>query len=244
MSLARPNRSRAAILVATLLSVGVPPARGYDQPKEVDPHPSTAAPHDKSASDVSPADALKRLQEGNERFARHRENHPDQSAQQVTKLAAGQHPFAVVLSCSDSRVPPELVFDQGLGDLFVVRVAGNTIDDVVLGSIEYAVEHLGSRLVLVMGHEKCGAVQAALSGKSEPGHIASVARPIEPVIEEARKQPGDPIHNTVLLNARHVARQLRESEPVLRERITSGGVIVVSAVYDLESGRVRFDPPE
>ena len=188
-----------------------------------------------------PQEALERLKQGNERFVRHAQTHPDQSLQRVASLAAGQSPFAVVLSCSDSRVPPELVFDQGLGDLFVVRVAGNTVNDTVLGSIEYAVEHLGSRLVVVMGHEKCGAVTAALSDHQEAGHIPSLTLPIQPLLKEAQGEPGDPLHNAVVINARHVAQQLRDSDPLLKPRIASGGVVVVSAVYDLKDGRVTFD---
>src|SRR4051795_13565486 len=122
-----------------------------------------------------PADrALARLLEGNGRYARHKEQHPDETLARRKELETGQHPFAVILSCADSRVPPELVFDQGLGDLFVIRVAGNIADDDVLGSIEYAVEHLHTKLILVLGHEKCGAVSAAVEGNHDPGHLESL----------------------------------------------------------------------
>jgi carbonic anhydrase len=186
-------------------------------------------------------DALKRLTDGNQRFAAHEVTHPEQTPQRRAEIAGGQHPFAIVLSCADSRVPPELIFDQGLGDLFVVRVAGNTADDVALGSIEYAVEHLHVPLIIVLGHEKCGAVQAALAGKPEPGHIMSVASPIEPVLPEARQMSGDALHNAVVLNARHVADQLRRSEPVLKKHFDAGEVGIISAVYELDSGRVVLD---
>ena len=200
-----------------------------------------AADHAAAAESVSAEEAVSRLKAGNERFVRHEATHPDQGAERIRALSGGQHPFAVILSCSDSRVPPEVVFDQGLGDVFVVRVAGNSIDDAVLGSIEYAVEHLGSRLVVVMGHEKCGAVQAAISGHKEGGHIPSIARPIDPVVKQAQSQAGDPVHNAVVLNARHVAGQLKSSEPLLKKRVAGGTVEVLSAVYSLESGRVQFD---
>src|SRR5215218_7417660 len=124
---------------------------------------------------MKPADALKAIMEGNARFVAAKAAYPHQTVEQRTSVAGGQHPIAVVLSCSDSRVPPELVFDQGLGDLFVVRVAGNVADDAVIASIEYAVEHLGPTLVVVLGHEKCGAVAATLdavkTGGAVPGHL-------------------------------------------------------------------------
>src|SRR3954451_10886779 len=123
-----------------------------------------------AASGLSADQALSRLLAGNERFVAHKERHPDESAGRRRELVSGQHPFAVILGCSDSRVAPELLFDEGLGDLFVIRVAGNIVDDDILASIEYAVEHLGTKLVVVLGHEKCGAVSAAVSGESTVGH--------------------------------------------------------------------------
>src|SRR5947209_5314090 len=130
---------------------------------------------------VLPADqALARLIEGNARYSRHREQHPDETLARRKELQVGQHPFAVVLSCSDSRVPPELVFDQGLGDLFVVRVAGNIAADAVLGSVEYAVEHLGTKLIVVLAHEKCGAITAAVEGGKAPGHLPALVAAIQP----------------------------------------------------------------
>ena len=126
---------------------------------------------------VPPAEAISRLKEGNERYTRGNPQHPHESSEERTQLAKSQHPFAVVLGCADSRVPPEIVFDQGLGDLFVLRVAGNVIDDHSLGSIEYAVDHLAVRLIVVLGHQRCGAVKAAketIAAKGEaPAHIQS-----------------------------------------------------------------------
>src|SRR5262245_40561826 len=116
------------------------------------------------ASGLSAEQALARLLAGNARFVAHRERHPDITVRRRRALVSSQHPFAVILGCADSRVSPELLFDEGLGDLFVIRVAGNVVDDVVLGSIEYAVEHLGTKLIVVLGHEKCGAVSAAVAG--------------------------------------------------------------------------------
>src|SRR3954449_3735222 len=131
-------------------------------------------------SAVSANDALARLMHGNRRYARHKEQHPDESLARRKELIGGQHPFAVILGCADSRVPPELLFDQGLGDLFVIRVAGNIVDDVVLGSIEYAFEHLDTKLIMVLAHEKCGAVSVAVQGGSAPGHLTTLVQAIQP----------------------------------------------------------------
>jgi carbonic anhydrase len=184
--------------------------------------------------------ALARLIEGNRRYVRHTEQHPDESLARRKELEGGQHPFAVILSCSDSRVPPELIFDQGLGDLFVIRVAGNVAANDELGSIEYAAEHLHTRLIMVLGHEKCGAITAAVEGGAEAGHLKYLTSAIQPSVEESRNLPGDKIHNCVLANARRVARQLRESEPVLKELISKEGVKVVAADYALDSGLVTI----
>ena len=146
----------------------------------------------------------------------------------------------MVLSCADSRVVPELLFDQGRGDIFVLRVAGNIADKGIVGSIEYAVEHLHSKLILVMGHEKCGAVSAAVEGGNAPGHLKFLLSAIQPSVEETRNLPGDKVHNCVLANARRVALQIQRSEPVLKELISSEGVKVVAAYYALDSGNVTL----
>jgi carbonic anhydrase len=184
--------------------------------------------------------ALAKLIDGNKRYARNKEQHPDETLARRRELVAEQHPFAVILSCADSRVPPELVFDQGLGDLFVIRVAGNIADDDVLGSIEYALEHLHTKLIVVLGHEKCGAVSAAVEHGGESGHLKSIVSAIQPSVEETRSLPGDKIHNCVIANARRVARQIRESEPVLRELIQKENAKVTAADYALDSGLVTF----
>jgi carbonic anhydrase len=190
------------------------------------------------ASNVSANEALAKLNEGNQRYARDKEQHPDETLARRRELEAGQHPFAVILSCADSRVPPELIFDQGLGDLFVIRVAGNIAADDELGSIEYAVEHLGTKLIVVLGHEKCGAVSAAGEGGNETGHLKDLVSAIRPAVEETKDTPGDKIHNCVLANTRRVARQIRESEPVLKKLVQEGEVMVVAADYALDSGIV------
>src|SRR5262245_53100584 len=139
------------------------------------------------------ADPLERLREGNERFVRGERAQWGDVAQRRTEIAKDQHPFATVLACSDSRVAPEAVFDRTLGDLFVVRVAGNVSDDHVLGSIEYGAEHLHVPLLVVLGHERCGAVSAAVAGGEVPGHVESLVKSIEPAVAEAKARTGDAV---------------------------------------------------
>ena len=216
---------------------------------------------------VPPAEAISRLKEGNARYTSGNE-HPHESSEerrymatnsyenagmislgmtaaQATErraeLTKSQHPFAVVVGCSDSRVPPELVFDEGLGDLFVIRVAGNVIDDHALGSIEYAVDHLAVRLVVVLGHQRCGAVKAAketIAAKGEaPAHIQSLVTAIRPAVEATAK--GD-LEATVRENVKNVVQALRSSAPILKAKVDSGEVKVVGAYYNLDTGSVAF----
>lgn len=185
--------------------------------------------------------ALSELVSGNQRFMTGRTLHARQSRERRMEVAKGQHPFAVIVGCADSRVPPELVFDQGLGDLFVVRVAGNVVDDGALASVEYAVEHLGASLIVVLGHERCGAVHAALSGGELAGHLGALAAAISPAVEAAKSRPSDdPLETAVGLNVERVVRQLAHSEPILAERVYAGELEVLGARYDLDSGEVEF----
>ena len=197
--------------------------------------------HADAAPKVSPTEALARLKAGNERFVASKLEHPRQTAVRRTELANGQHPFAIVLACADSRTSPELVFDQGLGDVFVVRVAGNVLNDETVGSIEYAVDHLGAMLIVVLGHERCGAVAAAretiaAKGKA-PGHIQSLVKAIAPAVEATA---GEDAEATAKANERHVAKELRESPPILKELVEKGAVSVLAAHYDLDTGAVEF----
>jgi carbonic anhydrase len=148
---------------------------------------------------VSPDEALRRLMEGNARFVAGHMTHvaPEDVASARHNIATGQTPFAVIVGCSDSCVAPEIVFDEGIGDIFVIRTAGEVVDDVALGSIEYAVEHLGSPLIVVLGHQRRGAVSAAVAGASAPGYIETLLKAIEPAVEQTKDQPGDPIENAV-----------------------------------------------
>jgi carbonic anhydrase len=165
----------------------------------------------------------------------------DQAAKRRAELTKSQHPFAIIVSCSDSRVPPEIVFDQGLGDLFVVRVAGNVINDEALGSIEYSVDHLAARLIVVLGHQRCGAVKAAketiaAKGKA-PAHIQSLVTAIKPAVEATVH--GD-LEATMEANVKNVAQALRASMPILKPKVDSGELKVVGAYYSLDTGFVNF----
>ena len=190
---------------------------------------------------VAPAEAISKLKEGNGRYTSGSLQHPGQTTERRTELAKTQHPFAAIVSCSDSRVPPEIVFDQGLGDLFVVRVAGNVINDEGLGSIEYTVDHLGTRLILVLGHQRCGAVDAAretiaAKGKA-PGHIQSLVTAIKPAVEATAK---DDLETTVKANVKNVVKALRSSTPILKAKVDSGEIQVIGGYYSLDTGAVTF----
>jgi len=189
---------------------------------------------------VPPVAAWKKLAVGNARFATGHTQHPNQTRDRREEVAKGQHPIAVIVACSDSRVSPELVFDQGLGDLFIVRVAGNIVDDNALGSIEYAVEHLGARLIVVVGHEKCGAVAAAVASDHADGHVDSIVKAIQPAVVKAKAEQGDVVDNAVKENVRQVVAEIRTSEPVLEKLVKSGKIGVIGARYDLDSGRVQL----
>ena len=192
------------------------------------------------ASSPSADDALKRLLEGNGRFVAGTPSHPHQSADRRATLTGGQAPFAVILTCADSRVAPEIYFDQGLGDLFVLRNAGNVLDDHIVGSIEYAVEHLHTKLIVVVGHSQCGAVAATVAGGHAPGHIHSIVESIQPSLAVARKLQGDAVDNTVRVHARRVAEILSQVDPIVGEAVKAGHVKVAAGRYDLASGRVEI----
>jgi carbonic anhydrase len=178
------------------------------------------------------------LMAGNQRFV---SGHPVnvQNTSERDALVAGQHPIAIVVGCSDSRVPPEVVFDQGLGQIFVVRVAGNIVDDHALGSIEYAAEHLHTHLIVVLGHDKCGAVSAAVAGGEAPGHIRSIVEAIQPAVDEAKKKPGDLLDNAIDENVLEVTDRIKHSKPILEHMVESGELQVVAARYKLDTGEVK-----
>lgn len=204
-----------------------------------------AEPPAPEATPRNAAEALARLKAGNARFAEGKTLHAHESADWRKQLVAGQAPFATILGCSDSRVPPELVFDQGFGDLFIIRVAGNVIDTDVCGSIQYAARHLRTQLVVVMGHEGCGAVTATLAAidgtAKEPRFIEALAKQIEPGLKgldpslagEAR------VAAAVEANVRWAEMQLA-SIPEGKKALEDKAVMLVGAVYELKTGRVRF----
>lgn len=203
----------------------------------------------KSAKTTLTADqALERLREGNRRFVADAPAQPDISRARRLAIAKGQGPFAALVGCADSRVGPEHLFGVGLGDLFIVRTAGNYVDTAGLGSIEYAVAELGVPLIVVLGHERCGAVAAAASVVTDdaqfPGSIGSMVEPIVPAVIHARKtlKPGeDLVEAAVRANVVRVANKLRTaSEPILLGPIRAGKVRVVGATYDLDTGAVAF----
>src|SRR5882762_9751917 len=164
---------------------------------------------DHPAAAVSADVALAKLKEGNLRFASSDVSQSKPTAARRAETAQAQHPFAIVVGCADSRTAPEIVFDQNIGDLFVVRTAGNLVDEHALGSIEYAVDHLGVRLIVVLGHTRCGAVTAALASDTAPGHVQSLVRDIQPAVKAAKGKPGDALSATVTENARQVAAQIK-----------------------------------
>jgi carbonic anhydrase len=191
---------------------------------------------------VTANEALTKLMDGNRRFVAGRHENSSRSPQRRAELAQSQKPFAIVVSCSDSRVGPEVVFDQGLGDIFVIRTAGEVLDAPGLGSIEYAVEHLGSPLIVVLGHQRCGAVVAAVAGDKAPGHIDALVKAIRPAVVETKGKPGDHVDNAVRANVSRVVRQLKNSQPILAEFSHAGKVRIVGAYYDLDSGVVAMVP--
>ena len=196
-------------------------------------------------------EALVRLREGNRRFAadvRSRETWPSRARR--IELAAGQAPVAVILGCSDSRVPVEIVFDQGLGDLFVIRVAGNIVAPSQIGSVEFAAEQFGTRLVVVLGHSKCGAIQATLEQLQRPmenqsRNLRSIVDFVRPSVEsllatDLRHDLDRLIHEAVRANIRASARQLRHGSRIMEHLIQNDGLMIVGAEYSLETGEVDF----
>jgi carbonic anhydrase len=182
--------------------------------------------------------ALQRILEGHWRYlAGQPQQHPV-TARDHALHAQGQFPFAAIMGCADSRVSPELIFDQGSGDLFVTRVAGNILESGTLASLEYAVEHLGVRLLIVLGHEQCGAVGAALKASDAPGAIGTLLREIAPAVLEARAQPGDLLQNAVENNVRRAAAAIPVRSEMLARRVQAGEVRIVGAVYRLATGDV------
>lgn len=206
--------------------------------------PSSGSP---PKTNLTPAQALARLIEGNRRFVADQDSRADISTKRRLELARGQGPFAALVGCADSRVGPEHLFGGGLGELFIVRTAGNYVDDAGHGSLAYAVAALGVPLIVVLGHERCGAVDAAtklvVNNDQLPPSLARMVQPILPAVVDARAahKGGDLTDAAIHMNVRHVTRSLRQgTDPLMAEPMRTGKLMVVGAYYDLDTGRVDF----
>ncbi len=192
-------------------------------------------------SRISPEEALNRLKEGNQRFITGKSIRPRQDIMRLKEVAAGQNPFATIVGCSDSRVPNEIIFDQGLGDLFIVRTAGQVSTYASWGSIEFAEEVLGTKLIVVLGHTQCGAVNASVNLPEVQGHIITLINAIKPAVEKARKsQPTNLLDAAIRENILMQVDQLKSLEPVLAKRVRDGSIKIIGALYTLDSGKVEF----
>ena len=195
---------------------------------------------------VLPEEAVARLRQGNERFTADRCLHPDMGRKRLMETAAhGQHPFATIVTCSDSRVAPELIFDEGIGDLFVIRVAGNVCGTDEIASIEYGVDHLSTPVLVVLGHTHCGAVEATTAGIHPHGNIPALLEKIQPALAEvkhARPQlQGEELNEAVMeANIWHAVDGLLRQSPLTRQLVESGKLKVLAAKYDIATGRVQW----
>lgn len=230
-SLSRRRALFAGVASVALAAFSLPDARA-EQPS-TGPAPNA----------IPPADALARLLQGNIRYAANTPENKDYSAGRAARAVA-QYPIAAIVGCADSRVSPELAFDQGPGDLFVVRVAGNFVNEDGLASLEYGVKFLGVPLIIVLGHTDCGAVTAAVKAIRDhavlPGHLPELVTALRPAVEIARAHGhGDLVMDTTIENVRLNARRLKVAKPLIAEYVSAGKVQVVGAIYDLASGKVR-----
>lgn len=190
---------------------------------------------------TSAEEALTKLKQGNERFVQGKSIRPHQDLNRIKEVAAAQSPFATIVGCSDSRVPNEIIFDQGVGDLFIVRTAGQVSTYASWGSIEFAEELLGTKLIVVLGHTQCGAVNAAVKLPEVPGHIVTLINAIKPAVEKAREQhPADLLDAAIRENIRLQVEQLKSLEPTLAKRVREGSVKILGALYHLDTGKVEF----
>ncbi|MBR8833605.1 MAG: carbonic anhydrase [Stigonema ocellatum SAG 48.90 = DSM 106950] len=184
--------------------------------------------------------ALDRLIEGNKRFVEDKRLNPHQSKIRLEQTAVAQYPFAAILGCADSRVPAEIIFDQGLGDLFVVRLAGNVTSPTAIGSLEFATSVLGAQLIVVLGHTKCGAVIAATKNDLLPGRIGTFVEDIKPAVERVKNKEGDLVDNAVTANVQYQQQLLAESSTIFRKLIKEGKLKITGGRYDLASGKVSW----
>jgi carbonic anhydrase len=194
-----------------------------------------------SQAKITPDEALVRLKEGNQRFINGKSTKPRQDFNRIKEVAAAQYPFATIIGCSDSRVPNEIIFDQGLGDLFIVRTAGQVSSYASWGSIEFAEEVLGTKLIVVLGHTQCGAVNAAVNLPEVPGHIITLINAIKPAVEKAKKsEPKNLLDAAIRENVAMQVEQLKGLEPVLAKRVREGSIKIIGGLYDLHTGKIEF----
>lgn len=192
-------------------------------------------------SPTPPDQALNRLREGNQRFVQGKSTKPRQDPNRIQEIATKQNPFATIVGCSDSRVPAEIIFDQGLGDLFIVRTAGQVSTYASWGSIEFAEEILGTKLIVVMGHTQCGAVGAAVNLPEVPGHIITLINAIKPAVDRAKeKNPSNLLLAATKENILMQVNQLKSLEPVLAKRVREGSLRIIGGLYNLQTGEVEF----
>ncbi len=190
---------------------------------------------------ADPRLGLKKLMGGNKRFVEGKSIKPRQDAQTIKQLENGQKPFATIVGCSDSRVPNEVIFDQGLGDLFIIRTAGQVSAAASYGSMEFATLKLNTKLIVVLGHTECGAVAAAVQRpENVPGHIVTLINDIKPAVAKCAHLPGDPVNNAVRQNVIEQVNHLRDLEPILHKKYVDGEILIVGAVYDIHTGKVEF----
>ena len=190
---------------------------------------------------ADPRIGLKKLMGGNKRFVEGKSIKPRQNIEMIKKLENGQQPFATIVACSDSRVPNEMIFDQGLGDLFIVRTAGQVSAAASYGSMEFATLKLKTKLIVVLGHTECGAVAAAVERpENVPGHIVTLINEIKPSVAKCAHLPGNPVNNAVRQNVIDQVNNLRDLEPILHKKYVDGEIIIVGAVYDIHTGKVEF----
>lgn len=190
-------------------------------------------------NDLTPDAALKQLMDGNKRFVDRKRQNPNQDLVRLTEVAKSQKPFAAILGCADSRFPSEIIFDQGLGDLFVCRVAGNVATPEEIGSLEFGTLVLGAKVLVVIGHKRCGAVDATIKGAQVPGQIGSLLDAIRPAVESSKGQSGDRLDNASKANVVLQANKLKAS-PVISKLIEENKLKVVGGYYDLDTGRVTI----
>ena len=223
------------------LAAGLLAALAFTAPPAASAPPMTA----EIQAVITPAGSLQRLKEGNARFVDGKTQHRDIPTR-LQETLSGQHPFAVVLGCVDSRVPPELVFDQGIGDLFSARVAGNIVDPALLGSIEFTTKLAGANLIFVLGHTDCGAVKGACDGV-KMGNLTTTLSYIQPAVDSVQDVPGPRDSKNAAFvaavtdaNVRLTMQAIREQSPIIDELISKGDVVLAGGVYDLASGKVTF----